>query len=89
MSKHNTFRKVIAAAAIASAIGLTSLAGGVVSADGPSLSDGTQVEAKKPGRTTFANIVLERGATLPSAETPTEQVIFYYTRIAFNYASSK
>lgn len=35
MSQHNTFRKVIAAAAISTAIGLTSLAGGAASADGP------------------------------------------------------
>lgn len=38
MSKHSTIRKLIAAAAISTSIGLTSLAGGAASADGPKRS---------------------------------------------------
>lgn len=37
------------------------LTNATVSADGASVSAGTDATAKKPGRTTFANIVLERG----------------------------
>ena len=72
MSKHSTVRRLIAATVIPTVIGLTSLAGGAVSADGPSLSDGTpatEVLRKKPGRTTFANVVLERGTLATPALT--------------------
>jgi hypothetical protein len=85
MSKHNTFRKVIAAMAISSAIGLTSLVGGAASADGPS-SSGKMVNVYSY---ILTNSTVANTGPSQQAGGPIEEVAFYYNRIAFNYAASK
>jgi hypothetical protein len=81
MSKHSTIRKVIVATVVSSAIALTSLAGGGVSADGPSSSGKERIP--------YMHIVLVNANATPAGDDrPTEEVAFYYNRIAFNYATS-
>jgi hypothetical protein len=116
MSTHTTIRKVIAAVAVSTAIGLTSLAGGAASADGPkpcreclyyditlvnatvannAAAKGTLTSAPSNANTPMifqalvTNEQVKDSAPATSDDAPTEEVAFYYNRIAFNYAASK
>jgi hypothetical protein len=92
MSNYATIRKATAAVALSTAIGLTSLVGGAASADGPSLTGSSTVCAPKLFYALTHNESARPGCPAPlqaSDDRPTEEVAFYYNRIAFNYAASK
>lgn len=101
MKKHTTFRKVIAAAVVSTAIGLTSLVGGTASAEGPSLTGASAPKHNVPmlyQALTKNESMPATGQVIPSKnvvpqqagnDRPTEELAFYYNRIAFNYAASK
>jgi hypothetical protein len=73
MNTH-TIRKVFAAAAISTAIGFTSLAGGAASADGPSLSLGTSATETWhfPGNTKYSTVLLTRASIAGAGGVNTE-----------------